>query len=373
VHPRQRLYFMDTLKILLAAIVILVHAAQPYGPGGDWPIPAPSEIPFENVIVLGLFFSLASAFFMGLFFFISAYFMPGSFERKGTRRFLQDRFFRLGVPLLVLSVTVLPTISYFFYAPPGTSFIDFYLRGTVFTTGDLSAFSFGYLWFVVILLLFALLYAVWRRSGLALPPVPVPRQFTLLIAAVVLGLVSFFVRIWSPLNEWVLFHSIEPAHLPQYLILFGAGILAFRNRWVDAVPSSLARPWIGIIIAGIFLLLPLYLAFGDGLTAGGYTLASLLYSMWEAFVGIGMCVVLIVSFQNRWNTPGSVRRVLAENVFAVYLIHLPIVLGLQALLIPWGAPALGKFLLVGAIAIPLCFLISQYLVRRIPYADRVIF
>jgi peptidoglycan/LPS O-acetylase OafA/YrhL len=31
-----RIYFIDNLKILLAVLVILHHAAQPYGPGGGW-------------------------------------------------------------------------------------------------------------------------------------------------------------------------------------------------------------------------------------------------------------------------------------------------------------------------------------------------
>jgi glucan biosynthesis protein C len=78
-------------------------------------------------------------------------------------------------------------------------------------------------------------------------------------------------------------------------------------------------------------------------------------------------------FQKRWNTSGPIRKVMAENVFSVYLIHLPIVLALQWLLITVEIPSLGKFFLVGAAGIPLCFLISQYLVRRIPYAERVIF
>jgi glucan biosynthesis protein C len=83
--------------------------------------------------------------------------------------------------------------------------------------------------------------------------------------------------------------------------------------------------------------------------------------------------VLIVLFQKHLNRSGPIRRVMAENVFAVYLIHLPIVLALQWVLIPVGIPSLGKFFLVGATGIPLCFLISQFLVRRIPYANRVIF
>jgi len=365
VQPRQRLYFLDNLKILLAVIVILVHAGQPYGPGGDWPIPAPPEIPFLDVIVIGLFFAVTSAFFMGLFFFISAYLLPGSFDRKGARRFLQDRFLRLGMPLLVLSTTVLPLIAYLFYSPAGVSFADFHLHE--------ATFSFGYLWFVAFLLLFAPIYALWRLAGITFFPIPFPRQSALLLSALVLGLVSFAVRIWFPLNQWVFFHSIEPAHLPQYLILFWAGILAFRNRWLDTLPYSVSRLWSGIVMAGIVLLMPLYLIFGNAMTTGGCTPASLLYSIWEAFVGIGMCMILVVHFRRRWNAPDSVRGVLAENVFSVYLIHLPIVLALQWLLIPVGIPALCKFFLVGVAAVPLCFLISQYLVRRIPYAERVIF
>ncbi|KUG19224.1 MAG: acyltransferase family protein [Methanomicrobiaceae archaeon] len=364
-HTRQRIYFLDNLKTLLAAIVILVHAGQPYGPGGDWPIPAPPEIPFLNIVVIGPFFAVSSAFFMGLFFFISAHFMPGSFERKGVRRFLQDRFFRLGIPLLVLSTTVLPLIGYLFYAPEGISFVDFCLDGAI--------FSFGYLWFVVVLLVFALIYTLWRRAGVILSPITVPRQSALLLSALVLGLASFVVRIWFPVNQWVCFHSIEPAHLPQYLILFGAGILAFRNRWLDTLPSSVSRLWSVLVVAGVFLLMPLYLIFGDAMTAGGCTPGSFLYSIWEGFVGIGICVILIVLFRRQWNGAGPVRGLLAENVFSVYLIHLPIVLALQTLLIPVEVPALCKFFLVGAAAIPLCFLISQYLVRRIPYAERVIF
>ncbi len=30
--PPQRIYYLDNLKILLAALVILLHAGQPFGP-----------------------------------------------------------------------------------------------------------------------------------------------------------------------------------------------------------------------------------------------------------------------------------------------------------------------------------------------------
>ena len=367
---RIRVHFLDNLKILLAAIVILVHAGQPYGPGGAWFLMPPPVIPLENLLVIGIFFAVSAAFFMGLFFFISAYFLPGSYDRKGAVRFLQERIIRLGIPLFILLVTILPVIHYFFY-PHSASFIDFYLHNTFFTTGNLATLSFDYLWFVVVLILFGLLYSAWRYTRLTFPPVLFPSRSTLLITAVILGLASFSMRIWFPINHWVFF--IEPAHLPQYLLLFWAGILASRNHWLDNLPVSLARIWGAIVIAGILLLIPMGFIFGADIGDGGFTIVSFLYSMWEAFVGIGMCIVLLILFQKRFDIVGPVRKILAENIFAVYLIHVPIVMTLQWLLIPVEIPSLGKFFVVGGIAIPLCFLISQYLVRRIPYAEKVIF
>jgi len=40
------------------------------------------------------------AFFMGLLFFVAGFFAPGSLDRKGTKQFIRDRAFRLGLPVL---------------------------------------------------------------------------------------------------------------------------------------------------------------------------------------------------------------------------------------------------------------------------------
>src|SRR3972149_158133 len=74
-----RLAFLDTLKVGLTVLVIAHHAGQAYGPtGGDWPIFSPERSP-----LLGPFFAVNAAFFMGLFFLISGYFVPLAFDRKG--------------------------------------------------------------------------------------------------------------------------------------------------------------------------------------------------------------------------------------------------------------------------------------------------
>ena len=57
-------------------------------------------------------------------------------------------------------------------------------------------------------------------------------------------------------------------------------------------------------------------------------------------------------------------RYLAESSFWVYIIHVPIIALMQALLLPLAWPVAVKFLLVAAVAIALSLLSYEYIVRR---------
>src|ERR1051326_292015 len=127
-----RLEYLDALKVVLTILVIAHHAGQPYGPtGGRWPI-----FDAQRSSILGPFFSVNAAFFMGLFFLISAYSLPSSFDRQGAVMFLKDRFLRLCIPFVIIGLTI----------------------------GALSNTTFdpAHMWFVAHLLVYAVLYAVWR-------------------------------------------------------------------------------------------------------------------------------------------------------------------------------------------------------------------
>src|SRR5918997_2539840 len=59
-----RLPFADNLRVFLTILVVAHHAGQAYGPtGGRWPVFEP-----QRSSLLGPFFSVNAAFFMGLFF-----------------------------------------------------------------------------------------------------------------------------------------------------------------------------------------------------------------------------------------------------------------------------------------------------------------
>jgi fucose 4-O-acetylase-like acetyltransferase len=178
-------------------------------------------LPFVSAVAIDSFLAIASSFAMALFFFISAYLVVGSFDRKGPRKFLRDRFVRIGVPLIVFSVVY-------------------------WILGGAAAFSFGALWFLVFLLVIAVAYSFWRRFNVQIRAMSCPGNGTLILAALALGAANFVVRGWYRQDQLVLWHALEPAHVPLYVLFVVGGILAYRNGWVEAVSSSLINLW-GII------------------------------------------------------------------------------------------------------------------------------
>jgi fucose 4-O-acetylase-like acetyltransferase len=151
----QRLYFVQWLRVFLISLVVAHHAGQPYGPtGGRWPVHDAAQTPW-----LGPFFALNAAYFMGFFFLIAGYFTAGSYDRKGAAAFVQDRLIRLGIPLAFFVFVVFGPLVYFLNKSPG-GFLSFYLSTYV----GKWMIEMGPLWFIDQLLVYSLLYAVWRLA-----------------------------------------------------------------------------------------------------------------------------------------------------------------------------------------------------------------
>lgn len=369
---KPRLLYLDNLKAFLAILVVMHHAGQPYGPGGSWWIP-PEPTQMISLLILGLFFSVNASFFMGLFFMISAYFVPSSYDRKGAITFLKERLVRLGVPMVIFSLGVFPTMIYLLYWIGQASFLDFY-RNTYLNFGGPGSLTLSYLWFLELLLVFSALYVILRvvtggRS--VLPKVKFPTGRVILVFTVVLALSMFIVRIWFPINQWILL-SVEPADLPEYVAFFAIGILASRNEWLNGLPASTAKKWSRITGIAVPMLLVIFLLFGLSMLDGGLTVASLAYSVWESVVCVGMSISLLALFRVRFNFQGKVAKILADNSFTVYLIHVPIIVFLQYLLIDVNVHPLAKFAVVSLVGVPACFLISNYIIRKLPYVNRVL-
>jgi hypothetical protein len=149
-----------------------------------------------------------------------------------------------------------------------------------------------------------------------------PGTKTIVAFGVAMALVSFVVRIVAPVNYWVPLGLFEPFHLTEYVMLFGAGIIAYREGWTNAIPAAAGKLWSRIAILMVFLLVVIGAAIDSSQFDGGLTVASLLGPFWEAFMCVSMCIALLALFKNKYNSNGPLAKAMASNAFTVYLYHL---------------------------------------------------
>ncbi|PSK81398.1 peptidoglycan/LPS O-acetylase OafA/YrhL [Murinocardiopsis flavida] len=368
--PRQRLYYLDNLRILLTVLVLLHHVGVTYGNIPLWFYTEPAEDP--SGAALDLLVVMNQMYFMGFFFLISGFFTPGSFDRKGGRAFLRGRLVRLGIPLLAFILLLRPMVNFGLFDPVRAAFAE---QGSELPYWLFYVITWdpGPMWFAEVLLVFALCYALLRRlrpgpaEGHGAAAGRAPGFWAIAGFTVALGVVSFAWRLLVPAGTfWPVIGLPTPSHLPQYAALFVVGALAFRQGWFAALPRSAA--WIGFASAAVGLAV---FASGGMLLTTGRPPQLLADALGESIVAVGLIVGLLVLFRERFNRQGAAARFLSDHAFTVYIIHPLILVGLGYAFSWLDAAAIVKFGIVAALSIPLCWG-AAYLVRSLPYAKRVL-
>ena len=369
--PRTRILYIDNLRIYLTLLVIFHHAAVAYGGSGAWPVKEPA-VDAISPILLGLFNAVNQTYFMSVFFLLAGYFTPRSFERKGSKQFLIDRLIRLGIPIVIYT-TILVNINAYI--------LSGYYEGGKYNIQI--EYDPEHLWFLQVLLFFAVIYVIFRAlaksasiQSLQLYRDRFPPDAILFLSIVVVAVLTFAVRLVFPVDEWFL--RIQPGHFVHYAFCFYVGVLAYRGDWFRRLSKAQARRW------GIMSLVAIPFFFPMGILAGvleseenlaklrgGLHWQALVAAAWDTFLMVGITVFLLYFFRERLNQAGPMAKSMAGNVYTVYIIHQPILIALNILMLPVGIPTILKFFIVSLITIPLCFLLSS-LIRRIPYARRVL-
>lgn len=380
VQPKTaiRLLFVDNIRAFLTILVLLHHLMITYAGSGGWDYQEGRQDFLTNA--LGSWFCATNqAYFMGLFLLISAYFVPGSFDRKGAGRFLKDRLIRLGIPLIVYSWIIAPLFFYVFNGAYLQMPFWSYFPGVYFSGGDL--IGQGPLWFVEVLLIFSLIYVLWRLVVGSRPVNPIgeagfPGNRAIALFAFLLGIAGFIVRIVFVMDEY----RFRPLNLQfpffaQYIVLFVVGLVAYRRNWLMKLPDKTGRLWLIIAILLISIWLPLMLALGATVDSqplkGGLHWQSLVYALWESFVCVGMCIGVIYIFRRYLNRRGNLAGSLVPNAYTAYIIHAPVIITLAVAVQAVMLYPLLKWVLVAAVAVPLCFVLSN-LIRRLPYTEHVL-
>jgi glucan biosynthesis protein C len=354
VQTSTRMFFFDNLKVLMMVMVIVHHVAQAYGVSvGWWPVQEPTR-----ARVLDPFLMVNRSFGMSLFFMIAGYFTARSCERKGPRSLVRSRLQHLGVPLIVYSLLMI--------------LLQVFVFG-VLETGELGKawpIDVGHFWFVQHLLIYSLGYAGWRWLRRKVNPqaarlVSPPGYGSILVFAIGLTIATAIVRTWFDIDEWVYLFGylrIAPADVPRDLGLFLIGTLAYRNDWVNRLPSKVG--WVcltvGITLAGLWYVYDLWVS---GFFVFSDTVWGLLLPLWESLLCCSMCFGLTIVFRDHVDIQTPLAREMAQSTYAAYMIHVFVAIFFQALFLGLAATPLIKFFLASLVTVPVSFVLAS-LIRR---------
>ena len=373
-HRKSKVVFVDHLKIALTVLVILHHAFITYGAPGGWYYSEKTSLPAAKILMT-VFVAVNQSYFMGLFFFLSALFIPQSYDKKGAVRFLKDRFLRLGLPLIFYSFVLSPVVNYLIYYYAGSHHITF----IQFLSGYDNWVSFGVLWFVAALLLFTVLYVIWR---LVFPETngtltaKIPSVTAIMISGGCLGGVTFLARLVFPIG-WTLDPvGFQLGHFPQYIVFFIFGIIAANGSWLQQLtykPYKVGLIALSMIVFGLPMIFAIQAINNSPLSwfAGGFRMLSFLYSFWEQITGIAITAALLAIGKRNMNTPSQFLATLTRSTFAVYIIHPFVLIGLSLMLIGWNIEPVVKLLVVAPLSVLFSFVLGLIIVR-IPGVNRIV-
>ncbi|MBV9755898.1 MAG: acyltransferase [Alphaproteobacteria bacterium] len=384
---------LSNLRGLVIVIVVAFHAFSAYL-GSISQTPSSFDVPpflwqaFPIVdsrrwFGFDIFCAWQDVYLMSLMFFLSALFTWPSLNHKGARRFLQDRFQRLGVPFLFGVFVVMPIAVYPAYRvralDPGVgAYLHHYLALPFWPNGPM--------WFLWQLLALTLLAAGlhrfaphwieslgrWSATARSRPG----RYFLALGSAAALGYVPlaliFTPWMWANHGPFGLQFSRPLLYAVLYVAGLGVGAHGFErgllapdgllpsrwSRWL-AVASVLFVLWMGLTALGMR-------------QAGGGTIAlRALIAVSFALACTSGCLAALASCLWFGRSRSAVLETLSGNAFGIYILHYPFVVWLQYALVGIALFAVLKAAIVLAAALLLASAASAG-IASIPFGSRVI-
>ncbi|HXR03991.1 MAG TPA: acyltransferase family protein [Verrucomicrobiae bacterium] len=252
-QSNTRLGYIDNLRSTMIVWVVAFHTAITYSHIGSWYYNDPTPVDKISSIVFLTFEAHSQAFFMGILFLLAGYFVPGAFDRKGFRRFMTDRFIRLGVPSLLYIFGIQPFLMHYLLHAGKGGIVDYY--HTFLASGDWLTGG-GPMWFAIALLIFSLVYGLFRIIVPAMgnfSALPAPGLAGLMCTGLVIAMCAFLIRTAEPMGKSFLY--FQPAFFAQYIVMFVLGIVAYRNDWLARLPRRFGY---GMLI-GVAILSPIKL------------------------------------------------------------------------------------------------------------------
>jgi ABC-type multidrug transport system ATPase subunit len=370
----NRLHALDAARAFALLLGIVLHATMSFF------FFVPAQDPSQST-TLAVTFYVIHVFRMGLFFLLAGFFAHMVLHRRGTREFLKGRAKRILVPMIVGWVLIAPPTIYIV------------IVGLTKTFGEQAAasgaammpqgFPLTHLWFLYYLCIFYVL-ALGVRAAFVRFVDPNGVVRSRIDTVVRLSLASYLAPLVlaAPLfavlykdAAWMMWFGLPTPDIgftPKLPALAGFGT-AFVLGWllhrqVEVLEVFRRQCFVNLAVAIGLTSLCLSLvglkpnmmglttldgpAWSRAAYAGAYTV-----SIWYWVFGLTGAALRF------FNKPSPGRRYIADSSYWLYLAHLPVVFGLQVLLLdlPWHWSLKFPFIVVTTLAI---LLVSyHYLVR----------
>ncbi|WP_293366803.1 acyltransferase family protein [Phenylobacterium sp.] len=377
----DRLHGLDAVRGYALMLGIVYHATMSFLPGPQfWPV-----IDTHRSLFLSGVFFVSHMFRMTTFFLIAGFFGHMAVEKRGVAAFVKDRTKRIALPLVVgwpiLFAAIVGASIYGAYVASGhmPTMQEHAAAVAHAPTPPPLAFPLTHLWFLYLLLwlyaatlgLRALVLRFDAQGRIrASADAVVASVVESPLAPLALGVPTMLVFLFGgPWRQWFGVQTPDSSLIPNaeaavaYFTAFGFGWLLHRQ---GGLLNILSRRW------------PLYLALALGLTgaclatAGVAPLLTLAKPGWPTAAYAACYAVATWSWTfamiglalKHLSNESPMRRYIADSSYWLYLIHLPIVMVLQAMVARLDAPAEVKILIVLGVAFPLMFASYQLMVRR---------
>jgi peptidoglycan/LPS O-acetylase OafA/YrhL len=382
---------LDVLRALVVVGLVFFHSAVIFGPG-EFPVKAGAEYPLAAV-----FLAFGATWGMPLLFVISGMGIWYSLRSRSAAGFVGERLRRLGVPLLVGLLTLVPLQVWlglrragdpggvasfygrFWDVRPALGF-PFLLRAD----SDGGLFETGHLWFLVCLLGFSLVLL----PGLVLLGRPAGRRLVGRLAELLDRPGGLLLPV-LPLAAVEVLGGSEAGHGAwndaSYALFLLYGFLAaadprigqaFRRRWRAAMALG------GLLLVAGGAVFAVASADGDPLTA--MDLPAMAFRLLKSAAGWAWVVAVLGLAAGRAARPGTppgpapvltatapvgpVRRLGAsanDAVLAFYVLHEPVVVAVACAVLSWRVAPGVQYLLIAGVSLAATWLLCE-LVRRHP-------
>ena len=343
---KNRLYFIDSIRVLAFLLLILFHSALPFV-NYNWEVK--NEEKSDLLLSIVLWFH---QWRLPLLFFISGVGIYFSLKTRSILKFIIERFRRLFIPLVFAMLFTIPVQVYVEYLQKGRvtgSYFEFYPSVWDFVPYPAGSLTWSHMWFVVYLLSF-ILVLIPLFSVLKVPIIEKYKdQFSTLLSSKYLLFLVFLIQYYnyyefylaypeqgSLVEDWFVFNSSITYLILGYLF---ASSSQFWDNCERYRKTTLAIAGITSALLFIQYYLPNALPKKEGIDAQIYFFLDAL-QIWSI-------ILTIIGFAKKHlNSSSNILNYLNQAVFPFFIIHQTIIVAIGYWIVQLKVSVLTKYLLV---------------------------